>query len=155
MGRDDGVEQAVDREKAFQAKPGVVGIADPQRAAIVEPCDDLAAVDVTAVDLEDLADGGADQITSDRRGATLFAFIFQLELAGDRRQRRVDVADPRDGAALASQQAAALGVGDDVLDDGNRQPLADARAAIDALIAARLESDLLDGALDEIGYQDR
>src|SRR5205085_11702594 len=65
----------------------------------------------------------------------------------------VDVAAARHGARFSGQQAATFGVRDDVLNHRNRRSLADARTAIYALIAARFEGDLLDGAMDEFRHQ--
>ena len=48
-----------------------------------------------------------------------------------------------------AEQRAPLGVRDDVLEQRDRQPLADARALVDLLILARLERDLLDDFADE------
>ena len=49
-----------------------------------------------------------------------------------------------------ASERAALGVRDDVLEERDRQPLADARALVDLLILARLERDLLDDLADEL-----
>ena len=42
-----------------------------------------------------MADRGADQVARDLLGAAQLAFVLELELAGDRRQRGVDVGDAR------------------------------------------------------------
>ena len=44
---------------------------------------------------EHRADRRANQIARDLLGAAQLAFVFELELAGDRRQRRVEVGDAR------------------------------------------------------------
>ena len=62
------------------------------------------------------ADRGADQIARDLFGAAQLAFILQLELAGDRRQRGVQVGDPRHDERFAVGERAALGVRDHELE---------------------------------------
>ena len=59
-------------------------------------------------------------------GAAELAFVLVLELAGDRRQRRVDVGHPRHDRGFAGQQGAALGIRDDVLEPREGQALAHA-----------------------------
>ena len=80
----------------------------------------------------------------DRVGALQLAFVLELDLAGDRRQRRVDVGDARHDQRLALRQRAALGVRDDVLEHViGRRWLTPERLSI-LLFAARLEGDFLD-----------
>ena len=78
------------------------------------------------------ADRGADDLAGDVVGAAQLAFVLELELAGDRRQRGVDVGDARARPRFARQQRAPLGVGDHVLEQRDRQPLADAGPLVDA-----------------------
>ncbi len=62
----------------------------------------------------DLADGDADQFAGDGVAALEFAFVFQLDLAGDGGQRGVDIEHARDGERFAGAERAALGIRDDV-----------------------------------------
>ena len=101
---------------------------------------------------EDVADRGPDDVARDVVGAAQLALVLQLELAGDRRQRGVDVGHARHGELLAGDQRPALGVRDDVLEQRDRQPLADAGPLVDLLVLARLEGDLLDDLADELGH---
>ena len=87
-----------------------------QRAAEVEPLDDRARVDAVEHAGEDGADRRADQVARDLLGAAQLALVLELELAGDRRQRRVDVGDARHDERLAVGERAPLGVGDDELE---------------------------------------
>src|SRR5262249_60738717 len=86
-------------------------------------------------------------------GADLFALVFELDLAGDGRDRGVNVADARGDQGLAVKQGATLGVRRDTLHDGYRQALADAGAFIDAFVVARDERDLFDDFADGLGDQ--
>ena len=70
-------------------------VVDLQRAAEIEPLGDLLEVDAGEVAAEDVADRGADDVARDVVGAAQLAFVLELELAGDRRQRGVDVGDAR------------------------------------------------------------
>ena len=116
-----------------------------QAAAEVEPLDDLAGVEVREVAVGDVATAPRTRSRADGLGALQLALVLQLELAGDRRQRGVDVGDARHGDRLRRGiERAPLGVREHVLHHRNRQPLADARALVDAPILTRLEGDLLD-----------
>src|SRR5438093_6500128 len=56
---------------------------------------------------ERLAGGAPDQVLGDHFGALQLAFVLQLELSGDRGQRRVDVGNARhDGLFLGEDGAA-------------------------------------------------
>src|SRR5262249_49280676 len=70
-------------------------VAGRQRPAEVEPLDDRARVDAVEHAGEDRAARGADQIARHLLGAAQLALVLELELAGDRWQRRVDVGDAR------------------------------------------------------------
>ena len=100
------------------------------------------------------ADGRSDEIARNLLRAAQLAFVFELELAGDRRQRRIHVGDARHDDVLALRERAALGVGDDELERRDRQPLADARPLVDLAIRARLEGDLLDHLAHVVGDLD-
>ena len=81
-------------------------VVDLQRAAEVEPLGDLPQVGAGEVAVEDVADGRADDVAGDVVGAAQLAFVLELELAGDRRQRGVDVGDARHGDRLAGRSSA-------------------------------------------------
>ncbi len=70
--------------------------------------------------------------------------VLELELAGDRRQRGVDVRDPGNDHRLGGEEASALGARDDVFEQRDGQPLADAGALVDLLILPGLERHFLD-----------
>ena len=123
---------------------GRVGVAQLQRTARVEPADDLRRVGPLEVAGEHVRDRRPHQFARHRLGALQLALVLELELAGDRRQRRVDVGDARHRHALAGGQRAPLGVRHDVLEARDRHALADARPLVDLLVVARLERDLLD-----------
>ena len=93
---------------------------------------------------KDVGHGRADQLVRDGVGALELALVFELELAGDGRQRRVDVGDARRRRRLARRERAPLGVADDVFQHADRQALAHAGALVDAAVGARLKRDLLD-----------
>ena len=67
----------------------------------------IAGAEVAGRDVEHR---GANEIPRDRVGAAQLAFVFQLELAGDRRQRRIDVGDARHDDRLSRRERAPLGV---------------------------------------------
>ena len=110
---------------------------------------------VAAHAVEHRRDGAAHQLARDVFGALQLAFVFELDLAGERRQRAVDVADARDGRRFAVHERPPLGVRDDAFERRDRQPLADAGPLVDLLILARLERDLLDDLAHERGDFDR
>ena len=90
---------------------------------------------------EDVGDCRPDQLARDHVGAAQLALVFQLELAGDRRQRRVDVGEPRHRRRARRSPAPAAPAFDSRRSRSPvmRQALADAGALVDAPIRARLE----------------
>ena len=106
------------------------------------------------VAVEHVGDGGADQVARHLVGALQLAFVLELELAGHRRQRGVDVGDARHDRRFAVGERAPLGVRDDGLEHADRQALADARALVDLALVARLERDLLDDLAHERRHLD-
>src|SRR5713101_4946956 len=135
------------------ARPGdhFVGgraVAERQRSAQVEPFDDGARVHAVEHAGEHRADGGTNQVARDLFRAPKLAFILELVLAGDRRQRGVDVGDAQYHERLAMRQRAALGIRDDELERADRKPLADAGSLVDLAIGPRLERDLFDDFAD-------
>ena len=95
--------------------------------------------------------GAANQLARDRRPADQLALVLELDLAGDRGQRGVDVGDARHDLGVARDDGAPLGVGDDVLHHRDRHALRHAGALVDAPVGARLERDALDDLGDEVG----
>src|SRR5207245_4933445 len=69
-----------------------------------------------------------------------------------RGNRGVNVNDSRGDHNLAVTHGTLLGIADHALQAGNRQPLADSGATVDALILARQEGNLLDHLADVAGY---
>ena len=88
-------------------------------------------------------------------GALHLAFVLQFELAGDRRQRGVDVADARHDHLLVVANRAALGVRNHIFHRRDRQPLAHARALVDLLVFARGEGHALDHLLHIVRQMQR
>ena len=131
------------------------GVVDLQRAAEIEPVGDLLQLDAGEVAGEDIADGAADDVAGDVVGAAELALVFELELAGNGRQRRIDVGDARRDDRLVGADGAPLGARDHVLEQRDRQPLADAGALVDLLVLPRLERDFLDHLADERRDLDR
>src|SRR5471032_1080955 len=126
-------------------------VAERQRSAEVEPFDDRPRVHALEASREDRADGGADEVAGDLLGAAQLALVLELELAGDRRQRRIEVRHARDDERFAAGERAPLRVRDDELERRDRQPLADARPLVDLPVAARPERELLDDLADVLG----
>ncbi len=98
---------------------------------------------------KDRKNGSFDQVSRNRFSALELSLIFQLDLSGDGRNRGVNIADPGDRVRIPRKDCAALGVADDVLQTRNRQPLADARALVDALVRTGFECNPLDDLPDE------
>src|SRR5213083_1504200 len=107
--------------------------ADLQGPALVEPVDDVVHVGPADPGLERLARGAADQLLGDRLRPLQLALVLQLQLAGDRRQRGVHVRHPWHHGLFLGDDGAPLGVGDDVLEHGDRQALRYAAALVHAL----------------------
>src|SRR5271163_2212207 len=99
-------------------------------------------------------DRGANQFARDEVSTLEFALIFKFHFAGDGGQRRINVGDAGDGMGFSRPCSALLGAADDAFERGNRQALANARAAIDALIFARLKRNLLDDVPQILGHFD-
>src|SRR5437879_1709863 len=90
---------------------------------------------------ENTADGGANEFARDSVRALEFTFVFEFHLAGDGGKGGVTVGDARDEGFFAIARGALLGAADETLQSRDGQELADAGAAIHALVLARLESD--------------
>ncbi len=95
------LHQPLDRARAARTiSAGIDILAQFQRAADIEPLNHRLHVDAFEVAVEDLAHGDADQFAPHRIAAFEFAFVFQFDLAGDGRQRGVDVQHARHGDRL-------------------------------------------------------
>src|SRR5262245_35558145 len=149
----DRFDQAADRLKLPQGVFVGSHLADRQGVSVIEMIEGLAEIDARETRAEDLATGFADQVARDAFGADLFAFVFQLDLSGDRGDRGVNIADPGSDYGLVVMQCAPLGVRHDALHHCDRQALADAGAFINAFIVTRDERDLFDDFAD--GFRDQ
>ena len=85
------IEQAGHLPRVLEQARRRPAVVELQRAAAIEPLDDRSDVGVLEVADEHVGDGRADQIAREVVGAAELAFVLQLELARDRRQRRVHV----------------------------------------------------------------
>ena len=121
-----------------------------ERATNVEPHDDLVGVEATGAVLISRIGGAANQLARDGVAADELTFVLQLDLAGDSRQRSVDVGDARDDVALTCLNRAPLRVRHDVLENGDRHPLGNPGALVDTLVVPRFECDALDHLGDEV-----
>src|SRR6266851_3173288 len=145
-------DQTIHVAKALQAQVGAIDFTHFNRPSIVEPLNDRRTIDVLQVLLEGLSYRGLYQITSNVCRASLFTFVFKLDLSGYRREGRIDVANTRDDLTLAGREAAALRIRDNILYGRDRQPLADAGSLVDALIYASFKRDLFDRAQNEFRH---
>ncbi len=117
--------------------------------------DDVVHVGAAHPGLERLAGGAADQVLGDRFRALELALVLELQLAGDRGQRGVDVGDAGDHRLFLRGDGAPLGIGHDVFQYADREALGNARTAVHPLVLARLEGHALDQLGDEVGQLDR
>src|SRR5438445_4892850 len=90
------------------------------------------------------ADGRANQLAGDSVRTFQFAFVFELELAGDGGECGIDIRYASGGILFADAGCTLLGVADHAFQRGDRETLAYTGAAIHALVVARLEGDFLD-----------
>ncbi len=93
---------------------------------------------------EDAADCGANQLASDGVCTFQFAFVFELELAGDGGECGINIRYASGGVLFTDARRTLLGVANDAFQGGDREALAHTGAAIHALVFARLEGDFLD-----------
>ena len=116
---------------------------DFQLAAHLEPLHHGLKIRAGEILREGLANGGANQFAGDIFSAAQFAFVFQLEFSGHRRNRGVYIGDARDDGGIAAAHGALLGAAQHIFQRADGQALADAGAAIHALVFARLKRDFL------------
>src|SRR5208283_2198154 len=141
---DEFFHQPLNLSQTFEHFPGSGIVAELNLAAKVEPLHHLTQVDAVQISIERLRDGAADQLAAHIIRAFHLAFVLQFELARDRWQRRVDVADPWHNQFFVMRQGAPLGIRYHVLDRRDRQPLAHTRALVDLLVVARRKRYALD-----------
>src|SRR5690242_5804103 len=146
------VEQPRNDAEALEAGVGALVARDLQGAAFVEPVHDVVHVGAAHARAERGARGAPDQVFGDGLGALQLTLVFELELAGDGGQRRVDVRHARHHVLLFGGHRAALGVGDHVLEQADRQALRHTGALVHPLVVARLERHPLDHLRHEVGH---
>src|SRR5712664_1271658 len=101
---------------------------------------------------EDAADGGAYKLACDGVRTLELTFVFELELAGDRREGGVNIRYPRKGILFADACRALLGIADHALQRSDGQALAYAGAAVYALVVTRLEGNFLHNLTQVSGH---
>src|SRR5271157_2637714 len=84
----------------------------------------------------------ANQFASDRVGAFELAFVFEFQLPGNSRKRRINIGDTRHRSLFASASRPLLGAADETFKRRNRQALADPRTAVNALVLTSLKRNL-------------
>src|SRR5216684_6090478 len=119
-------------------------------AAQFKPLNYRLEVHVGEVFAEDAADGGANEFAGDGVRAFEFAFVFEFHFSGDGGEGGVNVGDASDDGLFAVASCALLGAADEAFEGGDGKTLADAGAAVDALVFASLEGDFFHD-LAEIG----
>src|ERR1700733_11900343 len=147
----DVLHQPLDFRKLFVAFRGRRQLRQFQFAAQFKPLNHWLEADFAESLAENAPDCRTNQFASDRVRAFELAFVFELKLAGDRWQRRVNIGDARDAALFAGTSGALLCAADRTLQSRDRQSLADAGAFVNALVFARLERDLFDHLAQIIG----
>src|SRR5581483_2424390 len=123
-----------------------------QRAARVEPHHDLVGVHVARAFFERGVRRPSDEFPRYGLPTDQLPLVLQLDLPGDRRERRIDIGDARYDLVFAHLQRSPFRIGYDVLQHGDRHALRYARASIDSLIDARLKGNALDDLGDKIRY---
>ena len=119
-------------------------VAERQRTTEVEPLDHFAGVHAVEDADEDVANCGPNEIARHNLGALQFAFVFELELAGDRRQCRVHVRDARHDDLLAVGERSSFSVRDHEFQRADGQALTHAGSLVDLAIGTCLKRDLFD-----------
>src|SRR6185369_6695699 len=138
----DVIQQSLDFRKLLVTFAGSRQFGKLQFAAQFEPLRDRLKIHFRESLAEHSAHRRANQFPRNGVRALQFAFVFQFQLAGDRRKRCVDVYNPCDTAFFAVTRGTLLGVADHAFQRSDWQPLAYSRSPIDALVFARLKRDL-------------
>src|SRR5256712_7663009 len=149
------VEQAGNDAEPLEERLGALVGRNLQRAALVEPVNDVVHVGATDAAFEGPTRRAANQVFGDRLRSLKLAFVLELELAGDGGKRGIHVGDARHDGLLFRHNRAALGIRQHVIEHADRQPLRHAAAAIYALVVARFERDSLDQLRHEVGNANR
>src|SRR6266481_844818 len=140
----DVIHDALDFRKLLIAVAGVGEFGQLEFAAQFEPLNDGLEIDVGEMLAEDAADGSANELAGDGVRAFELAFVFELHFSGDGGERSIDIGDAGDDGFFAGAGGAMLGATDEAFHRGDGETLADAGAAVHALVLARLEGDFFD-----------
>src|SRR5882762_7252343 len=103
-------EEAGDDGEALEQRLGALVGCDLERAALIEPVDDVVHVGATDAALERAAGRAANQVLGDRFRPLQLALVLQLELAGDRGQGGVHVRNARYDGLLFRDDRTPFGV---------------------------------------------
>src|SRR6266851_2439167 len=150
----DMLHQALDFCQLLMALVGSGEVRELQFAAQFKPLNYRLEVHVGEVLAEDAADGGANEFACDDVRAFEFAFVFEFHFSGDGGEGGVDVGDAGDDGLFAVASGALLGAADEAFECGDGKTLADAGAAVDALVFARLEGDFFHDLAKIVGHVD-
>src|SRR6267378_5727490 len=90
---------------------------------------------------EDAADGGANEFAGDGVRAFELTFVFELHFAGDGGEGGVNVGHAGHDGFFAIASGALLGAADEAFQRSDGQTLADAGAAIHALVFTSLKGN--------------
>ena len=135
--------------------PGRLRFVELQRSAQFEPLNHLRQ----GVAFEDFrvnfADRGSDQVAGNRIATLELAFVFQLDLSGDGRQRGIQIEHTRHRSLFPVHKRAALRIGDHVFQHRDRQTLTHAGTFVDLLFIACTKRNLLHHFSNEVRHAHR
>ena len=140
----DQVEQALNFAKLRQSFSRSGIRRDFQFAAHLKPLHHGLHVGVAEEFGENFAHGGADQIFRNIFRATQFAFVLQFEFSCHCGDGGIHVGNFGDGKMLAVADGTLLGAAQYIFKPADGQALADAGAAIDALVITGVKRDFFD-----------
>src|SRR5580658_520163 len=115
-----------------------------QLAAQLEPLNHRLHIRAGKILRVSLADGGANQFARDIVRAAQLAFIFQFEFTGHGWYGSVHIGNARDDGRIAAAHGALFRAAQHIFQRADGQALADAGAAVHALILARLKRYFFD-----------
>src|SRR5712692_7451865 len=150
----DMLHQALDFCQLLMALVGGGEVRELEFAAQFKPLNYRLEVHVGEVLAEDAADGGANEFAGDGIRAFEFAFVFEFHFSCDGGEGGVDVSDAGDDGLFAVASGALLGAADEAFECGDGETLADAGAAVHALVLARLEGDFFYNLAEILGHVD-
>ncbi len=142
-------EEPLDQPEGGKAGCGGLVDADLERATLLEPGDDGLDIGLEGMFGEDQAGGAPNQLSCHRLRSLHFPLVLQLDLPRNRRNAGIDVAHPGHRPRRAGGNRAALRVADHHFQQGDREPLRHAGAAVHTRIFAGGEGDLFDRFGDE------